>query len=45
MDELIEVAEKELWVLERKKKAIKGMKLSKNDKKGKLRVADDEIRA
>lgn len=41
---MIETAEKELFVLEKKRRAIKGSKASKNDKKTKLKPIDDEIK-
>lgn len=44
MDVLIENLEKEIWALERKKRQIKASKASKNEKKGKLKPIEDELR-
>ena len=44
MDEMIEETERQLLILERKRKAIKNSKASKNEKKGKLKPIEDEIK-
>lgn len=44
MDVLIESTEKEIFLLERKKKFIKNSKANKNEKKGKLKPIEEELR-
>ena len=44
MDVLIEQTEKEIFLLERKKKFIKNSKANKNEKKGKLKPIEEELR-